>query len=338
MMRLLAVLLVLLLGMSHQVHATVIYSQTFESFADNDTCTQLVTGEITFCRGTGTVGANTNLITVENAIPGYTSSFPSGSKVMRDYVNSVDAQGDAGILIGNPDSSGYDDWMPSVVWIQFAMYVNNGSGEVTSTTDRSMKLVYPCRQSYPCQTNYFLLETVRNTSHAPFCDTSLSATTDGNMWLVMRDSSTFVGQGSASYPSSCSGVTDALGQTSLTERIRPGRWNIVRVKADFSDTASAKFDVWLGPIGSTLTQVMSWHGGTAVEGQSFTWTVPSAAGHRAMWIPSTQPANAATGATHYMYFDDVYIATSESDLPTYGGSVSSTVSGAARFTGSVRIQ
>lgn len=335
MTRLFTVLL--LFGLASQANATVIYSQSFESFADNDTCTQLVTGQITFCRGTGTVGANTNLITVENAVPGYASTFPSGSKVMRDYVNAVDAQGDAGILIGDPDSAGYDNWLPSVVWIQFAMYVNNGGGEVTATTDRPMKLVYPCRLSYPCNTNYFLLETTRNSSHAPFCDASLSATTDGNMWLVMRDSSTFVGQGSASYPSSCSGVTDALGQTNLTERIRPGRWNIVRVKADFSDASSAKFDVWLGPMGAALTQVMSWHGGTPVAGQSFTWTVPSVSGHRAMWIPSTQPANNAVGATHYFYYDDIYIATAEADLPTYTTTATVPISGGVTMTGGVRV-
>lgn len=302
--------------------ATVIYSQTFESFADGDDCTPLVTGDITFCRGTGTVGANTNLMTVENAVPGSGAPLPSGTKVLRSYVNAVDAQGDAGILIGDPDSAGYDNWIPAVSWIQFAMYINNGGGEVSSTSDRPMKLVYPCRVSFPCQTNYFLLETVRNSSHAPFCDTSLSATTDGNMWLVMRDSGLHVGQGDLSYPSSCTGVTDALGQTDLSERLQPGRWNIVRVKADFSDDTSAKFDVWLGAKGAALTHVMSWHGGTAVEGQSFTWTVPSISGHRAMWMSSTQPANDAFPEALYTYYDDIYIATAEGDLPNYseGGS------------------
>ncbi|NBR67917.1 MAG: hypothetical protein EBT79_11745 [Actinobacteria bacterium] len=313
-----AILVAVLLSVPEIAQAAVIFSQTFESFADNDTCTQLVTGQITFCRGTGTVGANTNLITVENAVPGYASTFPSGSKVMRAHVNSVDAQGDAGILIGDPDSAGYDNWIPSVAWIQIAMWVNNAGGEVTSTTARPMKLLYPCRQSYPCQTNYFLIETVRSSSYAPFCDTSLSSDTSGNMYLAIRDSSTFVGQGTISYPSSCTGVADHLGQTSLADYIKPGRWNIIRVKVDFSDSASAKLDAWIGPMGGTLTQVMSWHGGTAVEGQSFSWTVPSVAGHRAMWVPSTQPANAVTGATDYFYFDDIYIATSEADLPTYG--------------------
>lgn len=336
MMWILAVLLSVLSAPA--VHATVIYSETFEGFADNDTCTQLVAGEVTYCRGTGTVGANTNLTTVENAIPGTSAAFPSGTKVLRNYVNSVDAQGDAGLLIGNPDSAAYDNWLPSVVWIQFAMWINNGSGEVTSTTARPMKLVYPCRQSYPCQTNYFLLETVRSSSYAPFCDTSLSADTSGNMFLAIRDSSTFAGQGTISYPSSCTGVADHLGQTSLSEYLRPGRWNIVRIKADFSNSSSASLDAWIGAKGSALTQVMSWHGGTPVQGQSFSWTVPTVSGHRAMWIPSTQPANAVTGATHYFYFDDIYIATSEADLPTYPTAPSGSFSGTLNFIGSVRIQ
>lgn len=260
---------------------------------------------------------------------------------MRGYVDSTGVQGDVGLAVGDAGSSGYDNYLPADVWFQTALYINNTGAETSVVTDRPMKLFYPCRDNYPCNTNYFLIETAVGTSHNPLCDTSLAGQTNGNMYLVMRDSFTFAGQGTMSYPTGCSATNDKLGQTSLAEWIKPGRWNVIRCHLQSSDTSSPKIDCWIGAMGSALVNVMSWHGGTPVAGQSFTWSVPTAAGHRAAWLPSTQPANNATGGTHYFYYDDYYVATLESDLPTYGassGSGGSGVIGGVRFNGTVRIQ
>lgn len=300
-------------------HAAVVFSQTFEVFSDNDGCPAITTTDpnITQCRGTGTVGVNTSLITIENGVPGYGGALPSGSKVMRDYVNSVDAQQDAGIRIG-----GGTDYIPADVWVQFAMFVNNGGGEVSYIPVNSpMKLWYPCNGAYPCgsgvSSGYIVVSGGKGSSYAPFNDASLIAETDGDMYLNFRDNTA----GTINWAGAAPGDESKLGQTSLAEWIKPGRWNIVKMHLDFTDTASGKLDCWIGAMGSALTHVASWHGGTTVEGYSFTWTLPSATGHTAAWLPSTQPGNNTWGLTNYIYFGDYYVATLEADLPTYGSDV-----------------
>lgn len=321
-------LAVLALLMASPAEATVIWSQTFESYSAGDSCTEILAGDsdITDCRQHDDQEAGTNnpsSVFIRTSIPGYSGSFPSGSNVMRVFTQSISEQADSGIAIGDSGSALYDNYIPNNVWIQFAWYINNTGAETTVTVNRVLKLIYPCDRPFPCQTgdpvsnNYWLLQCTRGSnSYAPFYDTALTSDTDGDCYLTFRDNAANVS--SPYWPGTgSSGIENYLGQTSLSEWIKPGRWNIVRLHFDFSNASGARVDAWIGPMGSALTQVMAWHDDESVEGTTFTWDFTGSGGHRSIWIPSTQPANNTTGNTHYMYYDDIYVATSESDLPTY---------------------
>jgi hypothetical protein len=309
--------------------ATVIFSDTFEVYSVGDvTCATLQsTTGYSNCREDPDRTINPSDISIVSSVPGSNASLPSGSHAMRVYTNGMTEQSDAGLQL--PGAAA----MPADSWWQVAMYVNNFGDEVTIAGSRPMKLFYPCNADYPCNTNYFLIYTSVETSYNPFNSSALSVPSNGDMWIESRNM-----EGTVNWAGADPGDENKLGQTNLSERIRPNRWNIIRCHANFTNTSSGQLDCWIGPKGSALTHVLSWHGGTSVEGYSFTWTVPQARGHQSLFWPSTVPANNANGTVLYMYFDDFYLATSENDLPVYGGSVSSTVSGDTRFTGSVRIQ
>ncbi len=287
--------------------ATVIFSDTFEANpVTNVTCAMLqATNGYTFCREGGTSD-----ISIVSTIPGSNVPLPSGSRAMRVHTNGMTVQSDAGVVV-----SGSANYIPANAWWQVAMYVNNFGNEVSVAGSRPMKLFYPCNAPYPCNTNYFLIETSVTSSYEPFNSTALSVPSNGDMWLVSRDNM----QGTVNWAGADPGNENKLGQTNLSERIRPNRWNIIRCHSDFTIPSSAKLDCWIGPKGSPLTHVLSWHGGTPVAGSAFTWTVPEARGHLQMFWPSTIPANNATGTVLYMYFDDFYLATSVNDLPNYSG-------------------
>jgi hypothetical protein len=295
------------------VSATVIFSDNFEANSAGDiTCATLEsTNGYTFCREDPDRATNPSSISIAASIPGSNVPFPSGSRAMRVFSDGLTLQTDAGVLV-----SGSTNYIPANAWWQVAMYVNNFGNEVTIANTRPMKLFYPCNASYPCNTNYFLIETSVPTSYEPFNSTTLPVPSNGDMWLISRDNM----MGTANWTGASEpGNADKLGQTNLSERIRPNRWNIVRCHSDFRIPSSAKLDCWIGPKGSALTHVLSWHGGTPVAGYAFTWTIPEARGHQSLFWPSTVPAGGSTGSRLYMYFDDFYLATSESDLPNYSG-------------------
>lgn len=335
-------LVLLLLLLVEPAHAAVIWSSNFDSLSTSgDGCTEISTlPEIALCKEVATRSD----ISIVTSIPGYAGSMPSGANVVRMFADSTAVQTEVGIRIGDPSSAGYNAFIPPDFWFQFAWYINNTSGEVSVTTTRPLKIMYPMR-SHDGTTSctlasdgcVFILEGTRGDSYNPFNDTSLSAVTDGSMYIAARD---MVPSTDASWAGAVPGDENKLGQTSLAEWIKPGRWNILRCHSDQSNTSAIALDCWIGAMGSPLVQVMNWHGGATVEGSAFTWsTAISPPGHRVSMITSTVPANNTTGTTLYMYFDDIYYATSESDLPTYtastGGSV---VSGTTRFVGAVRMQ
>lgn len=310
--------------------ATVIFSQDFESFAVNDECTAILAGDgrITLCRDDESAVPPPDLsyLRVKNAVAGSSESLPSGSKVLFSRVRTSTVQGDVAIQTGG--SAGY---LPADFWFQIALYINNTGSEVTNiTASRPFKFFYPCEGSYPCPATwpgsgaymYFLLQTIKNTSGAPLCDTSLNSLTDGSMYLFLRDNtvnaSSPVWDGNGPV---CGLPDNYLGQTSIAEWIKPGRWNIIKVHGNFTSSTGANFEAWIGPKGGTLVKVMNWISDTTIEGYAFDWNYAVGDGsHTNVTLFTSHPVNVALGVDSFMYIDDYYIATSESDLPTYGSS------------------
>ena len=400
--------IVLWCAFTGRAQATIVFQDTFETYADGDSCTEiLATGPWYDCR------QSLGTLTIATSIPGYAGAMPSGTKTARVYVDATSAQADVGLNTHNAALSANDNAIPADVWIQVAIFINNGSGEVTSAGNRPMKFFYPCRDVYPCSTNLWLIETVTGSSYEPYCGAALSGNTSGDQYLTLRDaflyeindlspvltftvdSSTDVlaatahGRGngdkiyfitSGTYPTVAdSPVLDALtpyyvvsatantfklsrtvggaaldftsngtgthtgksrifqstdvytggcqdrtrlGQTELSDYLKAGRWNIVRMHANTSNTSANELDMWVGSMGGPLIHIMQWHHGDTVNSIAFQWYTEASNyvnGHRSMWLMGTQPANNTPGEIMYSYLDDFYIATSESDLPSYGG-------------------
>ena len=339
--------LLIALGFPIPAHATVIWSQTWESMTAGDQCTEILATDstITGCRDDEEEATPPDISYVEvvTSIPGSSDSFPSGSKVLLTRHYGATVQGDPTIGIGNSGSSLYNGYIPADHWGQIALYLNNTGAETSVwTNNRPFKLVYPCEAGdYPCQSdglswNYWLLQTVKNNSLGPFCDTSLIAETDGDMWLGLRDNDpTHSTPAWAGGSPVCSLPNNFIGQTNLSERIRPGRWNIIRWHSRCTG-GTCDYESWIAPKGSAFVKVMDWRHGTTIEGYAFTWTYTGSGSHRAIYMPSTRPQAGSSGDNTWMYVDDMYIATSESDLPNYTGTGG--LFGGAGFTGSVRIQ
>lgn len=352
MKHLVAVCLALMLCSVTPAHAAVIYSQTFDGFTVGDECTELLAGDATLtgCRYDSdfVTAPDISYLQVASSVPGSSASLPSGNRILKSRVYTATVQGDVELAIGDSSSAAYNGYIPADVWFQVALYINNTGSEVTNiTANRPMKFWYPCTNgAYPCQSggsyNYFLLQTIKNTSGAPFCDTSLNSVTDGSMYLFLRDndptnsSPAWAGNGPV-----CGLPDNYLGQTSLTEYIRPGRWNIIKVHANFTSASGANFEAWIAPLGGSFTKVMNWISGTTIEGYNFTWTYSAGDGsHRAVALLTSHPVNVSTGVDSYMYLDDYYVATSEADLPVYSAGTTTTIgaSGGARFNGVLRLQ
>lgn len=229
------------------------------------------------------------------------------------YADARQQQTDVNIRTGNGGSEKYDDYIPPVAWFQVCGYINYSGPELSTTTGRTMKFFYPCVGIYPCRDNFWLLEMGTN-CYNPFRATQ-GDPSRGNLYISTQARTT----GDPYWASGPEEDRHKLGQTLLAEWIKPNRWNVLRCKTDFSNMKAAQLDCWIGAKGSVLTNVMNWHGGTAVKGAAFTWTLPSAKGSRVMSIPTTVPAPNCSGPEIFMYLDDFIIATSEDDLPDYSG-------------------
>lgn len=341
-----------------RANATVVWQQTWESgFTDGDECTEILATDslITLCREDYDPGRAPDemYLRIKNAIPGYGGTFPSGSTVLLTRANAVNNQMDPTLGIGNAESPSYNGYIPADHWGQLAMFINNSGAETSVfNSNFSMKMVYPCgnvgsaTSGYPCNTGspmsyyYYLASTRKNNSVNPFCDTSLASSTNGETWIAMENNDQ-AGFSSASW-AGWTGCTDSgrqsnLGQTNLSEWIKPGRWNIIKWHFWYSSGA-CNMQAWIGEMGSALTLVMDWRDGTTVEGSAFTWPCSGDGTHRAIVFPSTRPSHNTTGDNSWIYIDDQIIATSESDLPVYNSSIKRGMSGGVRMTGPWRIQ
>ncbi|OQW32182.1 MAG: hypothetical protein A4E20_03420 [Nitrospira sp. SG-bin2] len=294
--------------------ARVIKSDDFERYpSGNVDCAALLAGGWDGCKEAPVVRypENSSDISIVTSIPGYSGAMCSGSKAMRMYADARIKQTDVHVGTGIGDEEQYNNYIPAVAWFQVCVYINYSSSELSTTLGRTMKFFYPCADIYPCRDNYWLLEMGTN-SYNPF-QASHGDPSSGNLYISSQARTT----GDPYWASGPQENRHKIGQTSLAEWIKPNRWNVLRCRTDFSNITAAKLDCWIGAKGTALINVMSWHGGTPVEGSDFTWTIPVAKGSRTFSIPTTVPSPNRSGPELFMYLDDFMIATSEEDLPRY---------------------
>jgi len=253
------------------------------------------------------------------SIPGYTGSMPSGTRALRLHARALSAQTSCHLQYGTEVSP--TGTIPADAWYQFAIYINydSGSGETSDLTTRAWKMLYPCNGSYPCTTDYWLVQ-MGAFNYNPTNEDPNGTPSPGHAYLILRDNT----EGTIDWDGAAPGDENKLGQTSYCDHVEPNTWKIVKFHINTDSTTASSAEAWMADMGGSFCKVMDWRGGTTVSGSAFTWTVPTARGHRSLAWPTTHPSNNTFGQETWVYYDDFTIATSESDLPTYGSGTPAT--------------
>lgn len=331
----LALWLSVVMGVTTAMATPIVYDD-MEAYTVGDiTCATLqATGPYSDCLEKS--APNASDATIVSSAPAC-GPMPSGSKAIKWVYDSTTGQSDGGVTVGDANLPAYDNWMPADSWFQVAVCIPYSGGELSYTAGRTLKFLYPCPDPYACgangnRQNYWLL-VLGTSTYLPltFGAQPSGNPSGGNLYIELTNAigANYAGDlwpGGhphwAGYAAAGAAAEDAhkMGQTNLSEWIKPNRWNVLKCHPDFSNAAAAAMDCWIGEVGQSLTQVVSLHGGTTLSGSAFTWTVPEVRGNRAVSFPSTLPANNTTlGGQFIVYVDDFMIATAESDLPNYAG-------------------
>lgn len=259
-------------------------------------------------------GSHLGYIHTVTQIPGYSGKLPgkkSSHVLALEMPETQPSQSDFYLQYGEGEKVSYENKIPANVWFQFWHYTNH-YGSQRSQLERRHKFIYPCAGAYPCKTNKWLLSlssmTYNPLNKQPYGERTLQ----GEGFLISRDHNV----GTINY----FGQPDPaeagkLGQSTLEEYLVPNRWNLVKIHFDTSDVKSGKFEAWIRPHNGKWVKVVEWIGGVT---PNFTWTLPTAGGHRVFRMPTTigWPKGKGNGPVWY-YMDDFAMANTEEALPVY---------------------
>lgn len=250
------------------------------------------------------------------SIPGFTGAFPgtNSSRVLaiEALPGTLQGQTDFYLQLGNGDSAAYDDHIPGDVWFQFWVYPQNYGSQLSRYGTRN-KFLYVCNAPYPCHSHLWMMEQGA-AAYNPHNTYPLGSPSNGGFLWNVKDNdgaSTIVYSG-GDDPS----VADSLGQTNLSEWMRPNRWTLVKIHFNTTATTGNSWEMWLRPYGGGWTKVTEWIGGRT---PGFRWDIPSASvgGHRVLRMPTTVGAPTSQWYDYWMYMDDFAMATTEQDLTVY---------------------
>ena len=256
------------------------------------------------------------------SIPGYNGPMPGTNSTRVLAIEALPAtlrvpgspfaQTDFYLQYGNGSSSAYDDTIPGDVWFQFWLYPQNYGNQLSQYSTRN-KFMYVCNTDYPCHSHLWMV-----TSGSPFGPNAVNPfpfgdPSQGNFYFLLRNNA---GVSQINNTTGDPYATDAVGSTNNsnpTEWMRPNRWTLVKMHMRTTATSGNAFEMWLRPLGGQWVKVSEWIGGVT---PGFSWNVPAehVGGHRVFRMPTT-----VSDHDYYMYMDDFAIATTEQDLPTYGG-------------------
>ena len=259
-------------------------------------------------------GSSRGYLYTVDRIPGYSGSLPGQNSTRALAIESrpiaMGGQTDFYLQFGDINAS--TDTVPGNVWFQFWIYSNryddpSNQSDQLSTYDSRFKFIYPCRGNYPCQQGQInWLNTMGFSTGEPYWsnsdNTELFITTV-DPYNTMID-----------YQVAPDWDQFKIGQTNVSENIRPNRWTLVKIHYDTSTTRGT-FEAWLKPLGGRWTKVAEW-----IDGQTsnFSWVIPAqnVGGHRMFRMPTT-----IDDADSWIYMDDFAMATTEEALPVYDGDV-----------------
>lgn len=246
-------------------------------------------------------------------IPGYSGAFPGGGTrvlAMEALPSTTPAppgfpygQTDFYLQIGREESP--PGAIPAQLWIQYWVYANDVPGQASRFHDRN-KFFYPTAAEAPAP---------------PYPSTNLR-------WLLANGSRGFQPEGDPRLPQNqylalqafeADWLDDVEYPTNRTKlfqnlsgkQVTPNAWFLVKMRIDVSGP-QGEWHAWVRRADEAqFTKVAEWVG---VPGTRFTWplTAEQRRGHRMMRIPTT-----VNSLDNWLYFDDLCISSSESDLPTY---------------------
>jgi PKD repeat protein len=243
-------------------------------------------------------------------IPGYSGSFPgrNSNSVLAIEARPASMGGQTDFYLQYGHETASRDTVPANVWFQFWIYSNyyddpTDQNDQLSRYEDRFKFIYPCNVSYPCQSGQInWLTTLGYSTSEPFWSNS------DPTQLFINSIDPF--NTSVDYQLAPDYNQFKLGQTDVSENIRPNRWTLVKIHYDTS-TSSGSFEAWMKPLGGEWVKVAEWIDGTTPD---FSWNIApeSVGGHRVFRMPTTMDH-----ADSWMYLDDFAMATSEADLPVY---------------------
>lgn len=256
-----------------------------------------------------TLGRGKGYLYTVDKIPGYNGPFPGRNSqyvlAMESLPRTLGFQTDYYLQYSDGKTP---NAVPGDVWFQFWIYPNryddpDDKNDQLSLFENRFKFIYPCDGGYPCQDGHIKwLSTLGFTTAEPYW-----ANKDKRE-LFITTMDPFLSD--MNFDLAPPYNAHKLGQTDLSENIRPNRWTLVKLHFDTS-TTSGTFEAWLKPLGGKWTKVAEWIDGHT---PNFSWRIPpqEVGGHRLFRMPTT-----VDDYDSWIYLDDFSMANSEQALPTY---------------------
>jgi len=255
-----------------------------------------------------------------SAIPGHSGLAPGSTQralCINSLAGTTGMQTDFYFRIGSVLGD-----IPANVWFQFWVYVAHSGAQLTRFHGRE-KFIYPTRNSYPATIanngNHWLFELASSSSNP----NNVAAANLGEAFALSRDSTIISSTPNWNNANAvANGATSHLGQTNSAEPFWvPNQWIETRIHYDTSG-ANGVYEVWTRRPGQPWVKRTEWIGGMTVAGSPFTWSIDPAFrdGHAMISVPTTMPGNNVPGQYDtWIYLQDFAMASSQANLPSYGG-------------------
>jgi hypothetical protein len=264
-----------------------------------------------------------------NSIPGFSGNFPgtNSSRVLAmeflPYTLNCNVGGgwlQTDLYLQKGGESAPQNTIPANAWFQFWIYINDYGTQQTRWHSSGTKWLYPCiNGAGTCSgSNISFLHLLKVPSYNSY---SLSAT-GANIYPVLE------GNGANYTPGSEPGVWK-LGhnQSRNVGLLTANQWILVKIHVDISGSSplapanQGVYREWHKTVGGEFVKVAEWIGGVT---PNFTWNVSALASGHTIGQKGLKLGTTWNYTDGWIYLDDFVIGTSETDLPTYGGTASLT--------------
>lgn len=246
----------------------------------------------------GETGGRGYVYTV-NSIPGYTGPEPEGGTLCLEALPAtLGGQTDFYIQYGNGEDAAFENALPSDVWFTFWIFINHDPSQPSQMEEN--KFIYACNTAFPCHDYRWMLSLSTNSAdpHWNVVDGS-----QGDCFLNLSANPTYSQDTVVNPASTNPGYEWRMGQTNVTERIRPNRWQEVSIHLDTS-TNQGVYEAWIQPLGGEKVKVAEY----ISEQNGFSWNIQAPGGHRTFRMPTTVGRASGVGFDQWLYLKNFRIS------------------------------